>query len=388
MRKSVLLVILGNLASFGPFVTDFYLPCLPELADYFSASASVVQVSLTASMIGLAVGQLLIGPVADKYGRRRPLLFSLALFVVATAGCLCSSEIHWFIFFRLLQGLTGASGLVISKVMVVDLYSGRSAERFFAVLTAIQFIAPILAPVLGGVIFSLTSWKGIFIVLGLWGVLLLYASSRLKESLAAERRLRLPVCKSLVAFLPVLRNRRYMVMNVFQAFVGAVFFSYISASPFIFQNHFGLSPLHYGLCFAGNAFGLILGSLIVIRLKEQRSCLAPCTAGLLAMCLLTSVALLEGWAFPIFEGLLFLMILCCGILIPVGNMQALEAEPDNKGIAAALAGALAFLFGGMAAPLVGIGNLIHSTLILFMVCAFMSLLSYLYARKKGFLARS
>lgn len=106
------------------------------------------------------------------------------------------------------------------------------------------------------------------------------------------------------------------------------------------------------------------------------------------MCLLTSVALLEGWAFPIFEGLLFLMILCCGILIPVGNMQALEAEPDNKGIAAALAGALAFLFGGMAAPLVGIGNLIHSTLILFMVCAFMSLLSYLYARKKGFLARS
>ena len=236
-----LLLILGNLASFGPFVTDFYLPCLPKLADWFSTSASLVQMSLTASMNGLAVGQLLIGPVADKYGRRRPLLWCLAFFVVATVGCIVSPKIHWFVFFRLLQRVTGASGLVISKAMVADLYTGSAMGKFFAALTAIQFISPILAPLLGGVIFNLASWQGIFIVLGMWGLLLLCAGSRLSETLAVEKRLQLPIRKSLTAFLPVLRNRRFMVMNLFQAFVSAVFFSYISASPFLFQHQFGLS---------------------------------------------------------------------------------------------------------------------------------------------------
>lgn len=379
MKKTTLLIILSNLASFGPFVTDFYLPCLPRLADYFSTSASLVQMSLTASMIGLAVGQLLIGPVADKYGRRRPLLWCLAFFVVATAGCIFSPEIHSFVFFRLLQGLTGASGLVISKAMVADLYTGREMGRFFAALTAIQFISPILAPVLGGVIFSMASWQGIFIVLGVWGLLLLYASSRLSETLAVENRLQMPVRKSLTAFLPVLRNRRFMVMNIFQAFVSAVFFSYISASPFLFQHHFGLSPMSYGFCFAFNAVGLILGSILVVRLKQERSAMLPGTVGLLLACCLTSLALLLGWTFVVFEAVLFLMIFSCGILIPVGNTLALEAEQDKKGVAAALLGAVAFLFGGLVAPLVGIGNLIYSTVILFMAGAVISLLSCLYA---------
>lgn len=381
MKKSTLLLTLGNLASLGPFVTDFYLPCLPKLADYFSSSASLVQMSLTASMIGLALGQLLIGPVADKYGRRRPLLWCLALFVIATVGCIVSPEIHWFVFFRLLQGLTGASGLVISKAMVADLYTGREMGRFFAALTAIQFISPIIAPVLGGVIFSLASWQGIFIVLGAWGLLLLYAGSRLSETLAKEKRLQLPVSKSFTAFLPVLRNRRFMVMNIFQAFVSAVFFSYISASPFLFQDHFGLSPMYYGFCFAFNAVGLIMGSIFVVRLKRQQACLMPGTVSLLLTCGLTSLALLLEWHFVIFEAILFFMIFSCGMLIPVGNTLALDSEQDNRGIAAALLGAVAFLFGGIVAPLVGLGNLITSTVILFMTGSLVSLVSYLYARK-------
>lgn len=380
IRKSTLLLILSNLASFGPFVTDFYLPCLPKLAEYFSTSASLVQMSLTASMIGLAAGQLLIGPVADKYGRRRPLLWCLMLFVVATVGCIVSREIHWFVFFRLLQGLTGASGLVISKAMVADIYTGNEMGRFFAALTAIQFISPILAPVLGGVIFSLASWQGIFIILGIWGLLLLYASSKLKETLPVEKRLHLPVSKSFTAFIPVLRNRRFMTMNLFQAFVSAVFFSYISASPFLFQHHFGLSPMSYGFCFAFNAIGLVLGSMLVMKMKRQQSCLIPGTICLLSTCGVTSVALLSGWHFIVVETILFLMILSCGILIPVGNTLALASEQNNKGIAAALLGAIAFLFGGLVAPLVGLGDLIHSTVTLFVICSLMSLLSCVCAR--------
>lgn len=337
--------------------------------------------SLTASMIGLAVGQLLVGPVADKYGRRRPLLWCMAFFVIATVGCIMSPGIYWFIFFRLLQGLAGACGLVISKVMVADLYSGREMGRIFALLTAIQFISPILAPILGGVIFSLASWKGIFIVLGLWGIFLLYASFLLRETLAVENRMRLPVIKSVFAFLPVLRNRKYMSMNLFQAFVSAVFFSYISASPFIFQNHFGLSPLNYGICFAVNAVGLIIGSMLVMRLKRQESSLKAGAAGLLVMSCLASLALLQGWSFAVFEVMVFLMIFFCGILIPVGNALALASVPESRGIAAALLGAIAFLFGGLVAPLVGIGDLLKSTVALFIVCAVISMILYLYARR-------
>ena len=381
MKKMTLLLILGNLASFGPFVTDFYLPCLPKLANWFSTSASLVQMSLTASMIGLAVGQLLIGPVADKYGRRRPLLWCLAFFVVATVGCIVSPKIHWFVFFRLLQGVTGASGLVISKAMVADLYTGSAMGKFFAALTAIQFISPILAPLLGGVIFNLASWQGIFIVLGMWGLLLLCVGSRLSETLAVEKRLQLPIRKSRTAFLPVLRNRRFMVMNLFQAFVSVVFFSYISASPFLFQHQFGLSPMNYGFCFAFNAIGLIMGSMLVVRLKQQQSCLMPGTIGLLLTCGLTSFALLAEWPFIVFEVTLFFMIFSCGMLIPIGNTLALDSERENKGIAAALLGAVAFLFGGLAAPLVGLGNLIYSTVILFMTGALMALFSWLHARQ-------
>lgn len=375
------MLILSCLASFGPFVTDFYLPCLPGLTDYFSTTASLVQMSLTATMIGLAVGQLLIGPLADKYGRKRPLVWCMALFVLSTAGCILSPEIHLFVFFRLLQGLTGAGGLVISKAMVADLYTGNQMGKFFATLTAIQFVAPIVAPVLGGVIFSFSSWQGIFVVLGAWGLLLLYASSRLKETLAEEKRMRLPLFKSFRAFGPVLRNRRFMVMNLFQAFVSAVFFSYLSASPFLFQKHFGLSPMEYGFCFAFNAVGLIAGSVFVSRVKRQQRCLMPGTLALLATCLLSSLALLAGWPFFVFEAALFLMIFSCGILIPVGNTLALDSERGNSGIAAALLGALAFLFGGAAAPLVGIGNLLHSTVILLLSGTILSFLACLPARR-------
>ena len=207
MKKTSLLIFLGNLASFGPFVTDFYLPCLPELSSFFFSPAAVVQISLTASMFGLAVGQLLIGPISDKYGRRNPLICSLLLFVISTIGCIFSTSIDWFIFFRLMQGLTGASGLVISKVVITDLFTGKDSARYFAILAAVQFIAPILAPVLGSAVFSLTSWQGIFIVLCVWGVALLWGGWRMDESLSEERRLHVPVLKSFACFSGVVRNR-------------------------------------------------------------------------------------------------------------------------------------------------------------------------------------
>lgn len=380
MKKGTLLLILGNLASFGPFVTDLYLPSLPALAQHFSTTPSMVQMSLTASMIGLAAGQLFFGPISDKYGRLRPLLLNLTLFVIATAGCIVFPDINGFIICRLLQGLTGASGLVISKAMVADMYTGQEMGRLFAILTSIQFISPIVAPVLGGVILGLTAWQGIFIVLGIWGLILLYAGTRLTETLPVEKRLQLPVSQSLKAFAPLLRNRRFMIMNLLQAFVGIAFFSYISASPFLFQSHFGLSSINYSIIFAFNASGLIIGSMLVLKLQRQESALIPGSIFTMVTCALTSISLLAGWPLIAFEASLFLMIFSCGLLIPIGNSLALDSAHKNRGSAAALLGAIAFLVGGLVAPMVCIGNMMYSTIILFMAGAAISLSLCIYDR--------
>lgn len=337
-NKSPLLVLLGNLASFGPFVTDFYLPSLPELSVFFSAPAAVIQISLTASMLGLAVGQLFVGPVSDKYGRRMPLIWSLALFVVSTVGCIFSVSVEWFVFFRLMQGLTGASGLVISKVVVTDRFTGSDLAKYFAILAAVQFVAPIIAPVLGGAVLSLTSWQGIFAVLCVWGLMLLAGAWRMDESLPEERRRHISVLKSFGSFAAVVRNRGFLVMTLLLAFVSAVIFSYISASPFLFQEHFGLTPMQYGICFACNAAGLVGGSAVVMKIRDTGAILWFGIYGLMATCVLTSCALSQGWHFLLFEAALLSMIFCCGALIPLTTTLALDAEPDNKGAAARAGG--------------------------------------------------
>lgn len=381
MKKKTLLTVLGNLTAFGPFVTDFYLPCLPELTGYFSASASVIQTSLTAGMLGLAAGQLLIGPLVDKYGRKRPLLGCLALFVLATVGCMLSSDIRLFIFFRLLQGLTGASGLVISKTIVADTFTARDFSKYFALLAAVQGAAPIVAPVLGGVAFSLTSWQGAFGVLGAWGLLLLCACRRLPETLRPEDRLTVPMWKSFLCYLPVLRNGKYVVMNLLQGFASAALMAYISASPFIFQNHFGLSPLQYSVCFACNAVGLVLGSAVVMKIKNLPGAARLGATVLLTTSLLTAAALLQGWPFPLFEAVLFVMLLSVGMLTPVAITLALNVVSENKGVASALLGAVPFLLGSIVAPLTGIGNMLQSTVILIVLCSVLCMGLYAVSRR-------
>ena len=158
-------------------------PALLSLGEYFHTTASRVQLGLTFSMVGLAVGQLFIGPLSDKYGRKKTLLESLVLFCMATMGCLYAPDIHWFIFFRLLQGMTGAGGVVISKSIATDLYEGRELARFYALLSSVQGLAPICAPVLGGLLLETTDWKGIFWILLVIGVSLVIALCFFKESL-------------------------------------------------------------------------------------------------------------------------------------------------------------------------------------------------------------
>lgn len=381
MSKKTLVFILGNLTAFGPFVTDFYLPCLPELTSYFSASASLIQVSLTAGMLGLAVGQLLIGPITDKYGRKRPLLWCLMLFVLSTAGCMLSTHIIPFIGFRLLQGLTGACGLVISKVIITDSFSSAELTKYFAILAAVQGTAPIVAPVVGGAAFSLSSWQGAFAVLGLWAIGLLWACFGLDETLKEEDRLKMPVWKTFRCYAAVVRNRHYLVMNLWQGFVSAALIAYISASPFIFQNHFGLTPMEYSLCFAGNALGLVAGSSVVMKIKNLEAATKWSTIVLVCMAVCILLALLLALPFVLFEVFLFAMLVCVGLLTPATITLALRSVKENRGMAAALLGAVPFLLGGIVAPLTGLGNIVRSTALSIVVCALVCLCLWEISRR-------
>ncbi len=380
-KETKLLIILGNLTAFGPFVTDFYLPCLPKLTSYFSASTSVIQISLTAGMFGLAIGQLFIGPTADKYGRKKPLLWCLLLFVLSTIGCILSTDIYPFIFFRLLQGLTGASGLVISKAIVADTFTAHDLAKYFAILAAIQGASPIIAPIIGGAAFSLTSWQGTFCVLAVWSIILWYVCRSLQESLKKENRLKIPIRKSFLCYIPVIQNDRYMTMNLLQGFSSAALMAYISASPFIFQNHFGLTPMEYSICFACNALGLVIGSSTVMKIRNLHKATMLSTFGLFAASILTSLSLLQEWHFCLFEITVFMMLFCVGMLTPVSIARALDSINENKGVASALLGSTPFLLGGVVAPLTGIGNMIHSTITLILTCSGICMLLCLYSKK-------
>ena len=224
------LAFVGMIAAFGPFVTDFYLPALPALSEYFATSASMVQLSLTVSMIGLGLGQLVVGPLSDRYGRRLPLLVSLAAFVAATAGCLTTDSIARFLVYRFIQGLAGAGGLVISRSIATDLYTGRELARFFSVLGSVQGIVPVAAPVVGGLLLAVTDWKGIFMVLLGIGVLLLVMTLIFRESLSERSH---SISASFKGYAPVLRNHRSMHYIGVQALAMGVMFSYISALSLI-----------------------------------------------------------------------------------------------------------------------------------------------------------
>lgn len=365
------LAFVGMIAAFGPFVTDFYLPALPALSDYFGAPASMIQLSLTVGMIGLGTGQLIVGPLSDRYGRRMPLLLSLAAFVAATAGCIMTDSIGRFLLYRFVQGLAGAGGVVISRSIATDLYAGRELARFFSVLGSVQGIVPIAAPVIGGLLLAVTDWKGIFAVLLGIGIALLVMTLAFRESLAQRSR---SVAASFKGYAPVLRNRRSMRYMGVQAMAMGVMFSYISASPFIFQQQYGLSPVAYSLCFGLNAFGIMAGSLLVLRSRSSERGLAIGTRGFFVMALATAIVLTQGGSVWLIEASFFLLMVMLGTIMPASTTLALEPLREYSGSASAALGFLSFLVGGICSPLVGMGDMAVSTAAVIALCALFTLL--------------
>ncbi|MDR1356669.1 MAG: multidrug effflux MFS transporter [Tannerellaceae bacterium] len=367
--KIYLLITLSAMTAFAPLVTDMYLPALPALSGYFRTSASMAQMTISTSMLGIAAGQLFFGPLSDKMGRRRPLFASLALYLSATVGCFLSTGIVMLIVFRLLQGLGAAGGIVLARSVAADLFSGKDLLKFLALIAAVQGVAPVAAPVAGGALLLITDWKGIFVTLGLLGVMVMIAGLRLKESLPKHRRIDTPLVSTFRFFAPVLRNRLFMFYIALMSFSMAVMFVYIASSPFIFQEHYGVSPMAYGVIFAVNAVALTIGNLLSAKLKNPHATLKYSIAGLFCFSLAASATLLLDAGIYVLCVPLFFALLFAGATFPVTTNLALDLERKFKGTASAVLGATTFLVGGAVMPLAGIGDILLPTAAAMTLCA-------------------
>ena len=360
-RNWVLVVVLGALSTFGPLSMDMYLPSLPSIAKELQAGTSTVQLSLTACVAGLALGQLVAGPLSDSVGRRRPLLFGLAGFVVASLLCAFSPSIQVLLALRLVQGLCGATGLVIARAIVRDLYSGVAAARFFSRLMLVSGLAPILAPLVGGQLLRVTTWRGVFVFLAIVGVLIFLAALfGTPETRPAGLRHARGAGRTAATFGRLLRDPHLVGYALACGLGFATMFAYISGSSFVIQDIYGASPQLFSAVFAVNALGLALLGQVNGQLVSRFALRKLMTVGLLingaaALAVLAGVtANLHGLA-PLLVPL-FCVVASQGLILPNGTALAMQSHPESAGTASALVGAIQFTLGAIVAPLVGLGG--------------------------------
>jgi MFS transporter, DHA1 family, multidrug resistance protein len=356
-----MLLLTGPLSALGSLCIDMYLPALPSISRDLGAGTSATQASLTTCLVGLALGQVLVGPLSDRLGRRPPLFAGLGAFIVASAGCSLMPSIYGFVALRFIQGLGGAAGIVISRAIVRDLYSGSAAARFYSMLLTVVGVGPLLAPQLGAALLAIGSWRMLFAALAGAGLVLLGISYvLLPETLPADRRSGDTAAAALRTLRSVVTDRAFLV-NALGCGIGfGAIFSYVAGAPFALENTFGLSPAMFSLAFGLNGAGLILASHINGRLVGRLGPMRLFTYGAISLAI-GSLGLLvliaTHWlGLPGVLACMFLVVSSNGFVSPNAVALALDDFPHAAGSASALLGVLQFSVGAVAAPLVGVAG--------------------------------
>lgn len=359
-NKIWMVFILGALTAFGPLSMDMYLPGMPGVADDFQTSASVAQLTVTATLIGLGIGQLIFGPLSDIVGRKRPLQIMLTVYALVSIAAVFTSNIGIFVGLRFLQGFAGAAGMVIARSSSRDMYTGKDLTKFVSMLAMVNGAAPILAPLAGGFILNFAMWRFVFVVLFIIGTLmLLLVTFTLPETLSEEDREKGSVLEITKSFNLLLKDPGFIGIALSQAFTRTSMYAYISGSPFVLQNVYDVTPFQFSMIFATNGIGLILAANFTGKLSARFS----------------EVQLLKwGVSITFIGGLLLLATVLFSlplwVLIPalfmvvfsVGNVNTtcfslgLQRQEKMAGSASAFLGILPFLGGGIASPLVGIAG--------------------------------
>ncbi|MBT3150845.1 multidrug effflux MFS transporter [Streptomyces sp. CHD11] len=356
--------ILGGLTAVTPLAMDMYLPALPEVTRSLHASAATVQLTLTACLAGMALGQLVVGPMSDRWGRRRPLLVGLAIYVVATALCAFAPTVELLVACRLVQGLAGSAGIVIARAVARDLYDGVALARFFSTLMLISGVAPIMAPLIGGQVLRVTDWRGVFVVLTVLGVLLTAVVwTRLPETLAPAERHGGGVGEALGSMRRLLADRAFTGYMLAGGFAFASLFAYVAASPFVVQEIYGASPQTFSLLFGLNSIGLMImgqvnGKILVGRVRLDKVLgigLAVVVLAASALLLMSLGVFGETGLVPV-AAALFVLMSAMGITMPNTQTLALVRTRHAAGSASALLGTTSFLIAAIASPLVGVAG--------------------------------
>lgn len=355
-----LALLLGLFSTLGPFTIDMYLPAFPQIVEQFDTTASLVQLSLTACLLGLGIGQLVMGSLSDVYGRRNPLLISMAVYVIASLACAFSPNIGLLITFRFIQGFAASAGIVISRAIARDLYSGHELTKFFSLLLLVGNLGPLVAPVAGSGVLSFTSWIGVFVSLSLLGIFLLTMTKlQLQESLPPDRRMPSNFMEQLRSFGSLLQDRKFVGYMLAQGIMIAGVFAYVSGTPFIYQNIYGVSPTMFALLFGSNGISLIIGSQLVGRMSHRISEHAFMLFGLYlagaASIAVLIVTIVHGPLFTLVIPL-FVFVGSIGITATAAFPLAMESQAQKAGSAAALLGVIPFLLGAIVSPLVGIAG--------------------------------
>lgn len=355
------MVVLGALSAFGPLSLDLYLPGLPSVADGLGASASATQATLTACLLGLACGQLVSGPLSDARGRRGPLLTGVGAYVVASLACALAPSVTTLIALRFVQGLAGSAGIVISRAVVRDLRSGAEAARLYAALLLVNSTAPIAAPILGGALLQVTSWRGVFLVLAALGGLILAGTHRvIAETHPLAARAPTSVRATLGLMARLMQERRFLGCIASCGLGLAAMFAYIAGAPFVLQDLYGLSPGQFSLAFAGNSVGILgagaAGSRLLRRVPPVTVLGAGLALGLVGGSALLAVIATGAVGLPGVLPALFIVVSSVGLVVPSATAIAMAGHPSIAGTAAALLGIAQYATGAALAPLVGLAG--------------------------------
>ncbi|MBY6413453.1 multidrug effflux MFS transporter [Rhodococcus sp. BP-252] len=358
--SGLLVCVLALLTAIPPLATDMYLPGFPAMAEELSTSASSIQLTLTTFLIGLALGQLVIGPLSDKLGRRVPLIVGSAVCLVAGTACALAPSIDFLIGARFVQGFAGAAGVVLSRAIIADRTEGSRSAKLFGLMMIIGGVAPVIAPLIGGAVVDSIGWRGVFwIITGLTALMLVSAIAFVPESLHPHARRGGGLTDMITGIGSVLRNPRYVGYTLTFTFAFSVMFAYISASPFVLQNMLGLSAGQYSAAFAVNALGLMIGSAITAKLADRMSLHRMMTGGICAIVVTTAalmILVLIGISLWPTLVLLFSTLVSLGFVFANATSLAVAQVPHLAGTGSAVLGALQFGLAAVVSPLVGLGG--------------------------------
>lgn len=344
------LILMAALTAMGALSIDMYLPSFSFIAHDLHVGSNMLQLSLSTFLVGLAVGQMFYGPISDRFGRKPPLYFGIGLYVISSIGCIFVNSIELLLVLRFFQGLGGSAGMVIPRAVVRDKMGAAGAARAFSALMLVFGLAPILAPFIGGLLLTVSTWRAIFVVLTLFGATCLYFTYRhMTETIDREHATPLHLGRVLRQYGDLLRHRQFMAYVLCGGLIQAGMFAYISGAPFVIIELHGIKPEHFGFVFGANAIGMITCAQINARLVIKRSADRVLGKIIWAPAIATTiVALLVACGYESLPLLLvnfFIFLSCYGFVGPNASAIALAQQGRQAGTAAALMGTLQFGLG-------------------------------------------